>query len=674
MTLKELGVPTQKCNQLAQKGIETVPQLLQYMPRRYVDLTAETGFLPQEQVSCVILQVRSVRADYAKKYVMVSGRTRQGGTRVSVFWFRQLWLTQKLQALEGQELFVAGHASFQPDYGSFTIGSPIYWAKAAEHKGFVMPVYPPIPGMSGEYLLKLLEKALQSGDGRTELLPRDVVEAKKLDPMEEVLDRIHHPKSMAQARQAEKRILFNDLMEIALRDEWNKTSVNRRSRFRPEDETLYKKLLAELPFTLTEDQAKTVDAMLTDARAGRRVNGMIHGDVGCGKTVVAFLLMAAFAGSGYQAALMAPTHVLANQHYEDAKKLLEPLGLRVVFLSAEGLTAKERRERLRCVESGEARIVIGTHALTGKDVTFDKLALVVVDEEHRFGVRQREALARKAAAGVHTVSMSATPIPRSLAMVLRADDTMRLYTIRSMPNGREPVQTGIASSREKIYRWVLGQAKKGKQTYVVCPMIDETDSELLAGVKSVEETAAEYAAALEPKGVRTAILTGRTGREETAEILEKFRAGEICVLISTTVVEVGMNVPTATTMVITSAERFGLASLHQLRGRVGRGSDRGICVLEPTTQEKKALDRLQILCATNDGFEIAQADLELRGPGDFVGTQQSGSNKTFELMAAHPEAYREARAIARDLWKRGKDCCPMTQAIAAALEETQAPA
>lgn len=292
-------------------------------------------------------------------------------------------------------------------------------------------------------------------------------------------------------------------------------------------------------------------ARITDARSGKRINALVQGDVGCGKTIVAFLMMTAFVDSGYQAVLMAPTQVLARQHYEDLKDLVEPMGYKVVFLGGTEMKAKEKKSVLAAIANGDADYIVGTHAVIAKDVTYNRLAITVTDEEHKFGVAQRAALV-EAAAGVHNITMSATPIPRTLAQAVYGN-AVQLYTIKTMPQGRKPVITGVATDEKKIFRFIINQAKQGHQTYVVCPMIDPNDD--MSDVKSVDEVSRYYERIISPYGVRIAVLTGRNSKEETEEIICGFKNHEFDVLITTTVIEVGVNVPSATVMVVSNAER-----------------------------------------------------------------------------------------------------------------------
>ena len=364
---------------------------------------------------------------------------------------------------------------------------------------------------------------------------------------------------------------------------------------------------------------------------------------------------------------MAPTQVLAKQHYDEMSSLMEQIGYRVAYLHS-GMKAKEKRDILADIHSGAIQMIVGTQAVISGTVEYSRLGLTIVDEEHRFGVDQRSTLASKAKDGVHAITMSATPIPRTLAHVIYGD-TVQLLTIRTMPNGRKPVITAMSTGRDKIYRFIIKQSRLKHQAYAVCPMIDKNDD--MEGVKSVEEVSAEYRAALEPYGVKVATLTGRNSAQETEDTITAFKNGEIDVLVSTTVIEVGVNVPTATAIIIHNADRFGLSQLHQLRGRVGRSQLQSYCVLECENPTEEGKQRLNAMCSTTDGFAIAEADLKIRGAGDFIGTKQSGDNKYMSLMLAFPEKYEIAKKTAAIILDRGDDCCILAERVAAEQDAEQ---
>ena len=499
-----------------------------------------------------------------------------------------------------------------------------------------------------------------------ETLPPDMVADEKLLLMREALYSVHFPQSMAQIEKAHDRLLLDDMVYFAMSNEYAARSSSIGSPFNIKTLGTIKEITENLPYQLTKDQKDTVNSMIQKVREGKRLNALVQGDVGCGKTIVAILMMAVLAENGYQAVLMAPTQVLAKQHYADLCAILEPVGFHIAYLGS-NMKVKEKKAVLASIASGEANIIVGTHSVIGKSVEYKNLGITVTDEEHKFGVAQRAALVEKAAAGVHSITMSATPIPRTLAQVIYGS-AIDLYTIQTMPAGRKPVVTGIATDKERIMRFVLSQKRKGHQCYVVSPMIDS--SEDMAGVLSVEEVSREYEKWLKPYGVRIATLTGRDSKETTEETIQKFKDGAIDVLIATTVIEVGVNVPNATAMIITNAERFGLSSLHQLRGRVGRSSLQSYCVLQSNDQSEKAMQRLGAMVRTTNGFEIAEEDLKIRGAGDFLGTRQSGENKYMALMLAYPDKYKYALTLAKRILDDRKKCPLLTKVLAEQEDES----
>lgn len=667
MDLHELGITTQKVNQFASRGIHTAEDLANYLPRKYKDFTKETGILPPDQVSCIVVKVNKIETYNKKTPMTMAFCTEQKmGASVHVQWFNQKWLAKKLIPLVGHYVYLAGKAIYNEQYKNFSVASPELFEPNIQAGKRMYPVYRKVNGMSMDYLSDSIAKALAMPDATAETCPRDIIKAHGQVSRKEALWMLHQPRTVQDVQRGQERVLFDDLLFFAINTCWAERNSSKGSSFNIKTLRSYNTICKTLPYDLTEDQKKAIEGMVDHAREGRRINALVQGDVGCGKSIIAFCLMAIMADSGYQSVLMAPTQVLARQHYTDLQALVEPLGYKVGFLGGSDMKKSEKTKLLAAIKSGEINMVVGTHAVIGKSVEYNRLGLTIADEEHRFGVQQRNALVEKAQEGVHAVSMSATPIPRSLAQVIYGD-SIQLYTIKTMPSGRKPVTTGIATGREKIYNFVIREAQKGHQTYVVCPMIDKNED--MEGVKSVEEVSAEFRAALEPRGIRIETLTGKDDKARTEDVITRFKNGEVDVLISTTVIEVGVNVPTATMMVITNAERFGLSSLHQLRGRVGRGAFQSFCVLESEHPTEEGKMRLQAMCETTDGFKIAEADLKLRGAGDFLGTQQSGDNKYMALMLAYPEKYEVARQIARELLDRGEDCCPLVKTALARAED-----
>ena len=661
MNLEVLGVKPAKIKQFEGKGIYTVADLLQYLPRAYKDMRRITGILPKDQVSLVCGTIVSCerKPGNGKHFVVAKVLVEPRNVEMSVLWFNMPWRVNQLRPLAERRARVLIAGKIDCNNFGYNLVQPDIFEPYADKVLRIYPVYRAISGMSSAYLEETMRSAISTGLQESEVLPRDIVEASGEVTMPIALRYIHRPQTMEEVEQGRSRILFNDLLYFAIHNELNRSEVSAGSQYNIKTRSLVNKILRSLPFQLTPDQQKAVNDMIEHAEDGRRINALVQGDVGAGKSIIMFLMTAAFVDSGYQAAIMAPTQVLAKQHYEAVVEMMEPHGIKTVFLDST-LKKKDRNEILKKIASGEAQIIVGTHSCIGKDVIYKDLALTVVDEEHRFGVKQRTAIVEKASRGVHSITMSATPIPRSLAQVVFGDN-IQLHTIRSMPNGRKPVMTRVFKNQIGNMKFILKEVQAGHQAYVVCPMIET--NEKVPGLKSVDQVSREYIDFLGPHGVRIATLTGKTSKEETEKTITRFKNGEIDVLIATTVIEVGVNVPNATVMIITNAERFGLSSLHQLRGRVGRSNLQSYCVLQSEDETPKGVARLQVMCDTTDGFKIAEADLEQRGAGDLLGTQQSGDNKYVSLMIANPEKYNYAAKVAKELIHRGSDCCPMMQNI-----------
>lgn len=660
MDLSVLKVTPAKQKQFAARGIYTVEDLLQYLPKKYKDYSKITGLLPGDQVSCFQATLKAVEIRESKvKSVLARCIENTSGRYVFIRWFNATWMYRKICAMVDHTVTVIGKAEFNEQYQSYSVIQPEVFEISDIDVLGIYPVYKSVPGMSYEYLTGKMQDALDTGLLESENLPEDIIGRANVVGMPTALRYIHMPKTMEEVAIGQKRILFNDLIYFAIHNELNARSISAGSPFNVKSRAMEWKIQKGLPFKLTEDQQKAVNELIGYAMQGRRINCLLQADVGAGKTICAALVAASIIDSGYQAVLMAPTQVLAKQHYETMQGLLGPYGIEIVFLFS-GMKKKERTEVLAKIADGKAQMIVGTHACIANDVNYHKLALTIVDEEHKFGVAQRSKIIEKAAMGVHNITMSATPIPRSLAQVVYGDE-IQLQTIRSMPEGRKPVITGIGRDKGKTFRFLLKEVKAGHQAYVVCPVIDP--SEKLPNLKSVEEVRDEYESVLGPYGVRIATLTGRDSKEQTEATIQAYKNGDYDVLIATTVIEVGVNVPNATMMIIANAERFGLSGLHQLRGRVGRSNLQSYCVLQSDAEDEKAMARLNAMVSTTDGFQIAEADLKLRGAGDFLGTQQSGDNKYVSLMLAYPEQYEKAKEYARELINRGADSCDMMRLI-----------
>ncbi len=494
----------------------------------------------------------------------------------------------------------------------------------ANLQGTLQPRYALTAGLTNHMVAKAVRGALEDMEkegGLREFLPEEVRSQYRLISWADALRQIHCPNDQEEAAGARRRLAFQEFLSFFL----GLQRLKADNQVRKVKDMLYPvpdtgRLLDALPYRLTGAQMRVWKEIEGDLCKGSAMNRLVQGDVGSGKTILAFLALLLCAANGKQGCLMAPTEVLACQHYEALCKLKEDYGLCVEPLLLTGsMTAKEKREGYRKAASGEANVIIGTHALIQGGVEYQNLALAVTDEQHRFGVRQRETLADKGE-GCHVLVMSATPIPRTLAIVLYGD--LHVSIVDELPAGRRPIKNCVVGTayRSKAYSFLKNQVEAGHQVYCICPMVEEGEME---GLENVTDYADKLRAAL-PENVRIEALHGRMKPGEKNRIMEAFAAGQLDILVSTTVIEVGINVPNATVMMVENAERFGLAQLHQLRGRVGRGDAQSYCIFLSSNENEQTMKRLQILNTSNDGFYIANEDLKLRGPGDLFGIRQSG--------------------------------------------------
>lgn len=639
MELERLGIPQPKIKQLRKAGIETVEDAARFYPRGYNDFRnpLKISQLRQHEGELVSIvgEISSIRqgGTYTTAYVQDGS----GGV-LGVTWFGQPYIERRLFC--HQDYVFCGKVQYNPQYDSLSIVSPVFFSDDPADFRRIMPVYNRVAGMAPDYLESCVKKAVSlifASGGFPEYLEADMLVRLGLPDTNSFLRMVHAPQNNEELLIAERRKVADELFPFSAKMTQRKREFVASSPYKLVDDSLLRAFLGRLPFSLTKGQEQAVRQITDAMKIGKRVDALAQGDVGCGKTVVSIALCAALAGNGYQAAVMAPTTVLAEQHYKKFKEFLEPLGINVVGLLS-GMKAKERRAVLAEIASGKAQVVVGTHAVIAESVIFKHLALTVVDEEHRFGVEQRDLLRHKAKSGVHNVSMTATPIPRTLAVTLYGENT-NVFNIHTMPGGRKPVITSINSNEQKVYAAMYRQIQAGHQCYFVCPLVEDSGHESLEGVESAETAYKKLLAwfAKYPE-VRVGMATGGMPRAVVTQQLEDFIKGECHVLVATTIVEVGVDVPNATVMIIKNAERFGLAQLHQLRGRVGRGVSQGYCVLLSTKRDNA---RLQIMVSTSDGFEIARRDMELRGSGNWVGVRQHGFDRCVTLMLQNPELYQK---------------------------------
>lgn len=649
MRLELLGIPDNKMKQLQRAGIESIEDLARYYPRRYNDFrtVVRVDDLMQHvgEVVSVVGQIVSIKqgGTYTTAYV------RDGSERMlGVTWFNQPYIECRLYTR--QDYVFCGKVQYNQQFDSISMPGPLFFSNDPADFRRIMPVYKKVKGMADEYLSDCIKKAVAlilADKDSFEYLESSALERLGVPAFKRFLPMVHAPQGDSDLKISERRKIVDELFPFAMKMTQRKGEAITQSIYQVQDRNLLDTFVHNLPYQLTKDQNAAIQEIVSAMESGRRVDALVQGDVGCGKTVVAMALCVVMAHNGFQSAVMAPTTVLAEQHYKKFRDALAPLGITVDYLVS-GMSAKERSQILSSIEKGETQVVVGTHAVIADAVKFKSLGLTIVDEEHRFGVEQRGLLQQKAKDGVHSVSMTATPIPRTLAVTLYGENT-RIINIRSMPSGRKPVITVINSKPEKVWAAMHRQINEGHQCYVVCPLIEESDNDALTGVASAEEISKQLKNWFAPyPEVTVDLITGDLKKETIQKRLEAFAKGKSQILVSTTIVEVGVDVPNATVMVIQNAERFGLAQLHQLRGRVGRGKAQGYCVL---LSQKKESSRLQIMTETSDGFEIAQSDLEMRGSGNWVGTKQHGFERSITMMLQNPEIYSKCIAEAERLYK-----------------------
>ena len=605
-TIRGIGPARLKAFEAA--GIRSVRDLVMFLPRDYRDLSAFTPLSevrPGETVSVRVRVAGEVSQRRARKLVITKVYVTDGSETMAVVWYNQPWL--KDQLTRDRELMLYGRCEARG--GSIQLSSP-----TIEQETGLIPVYRSISGVPAKAVRQSVEAALKVCEGQwPDELPESIRRRYGLCERNFAMRNAHFPDSREALETARRRIAFEELLlyqvAISLCRHSGEPGVQIAS-----SEADLEKYWQRMPFPPTGAQKRVLQEIASDMRTPNAMARMVQGDVGSGKTAVAFGAIYLAVRGGYQAALMAPTEVLARQHYEGAKAMLEPLGMKAGLLVG-SLTQKQHRLAHEAIASGEWDVVIGTHALITEGVEYKNLGLTVTDEQHRFGVRQRTELSRKGEAP-NVLVMSATPIPRTLSLILYGD--LDISIIDELPPGRKGVKTRIVpeDKRQGMYGFLRSEVHKGRQVYVVCPLVEESEAVDALPAELVYENLRTR----DLPDLRIELVHGRMKAADKDAVLEKFRKGEADVLVSTTVIEVGVNVPNASVMVVENAERFGLAQLHQLRGRVGRGSDEAWCFLMAEPNE-----RLKFLASTTDGFKIAQKDMELRGPGDLFGTRQSGS-------------------------------------------------
>lgn len=647
--LKEIA-GTRAYNILKKRKMETVEDVCQLFPSKYYDFSfinpLNTSRLDKNYAfvcKLVSYELKKQSSIYIVRCTLQDIYT-QNELCVSWFGTTEMYNVLKKDYRPGDTCFIGGKLKASNKKNLFFMSNPIIFKKYDEESDcHIYTAYEKIRGISESNFERIINDCLEHAT-IPDKVPRELLHKYNLIPKDEAIREMHKPSSVEQIKRAKYRLNMDDLLYFALQLEEKNRNLPAGSVYGIHSLATTTKIIENLPFQLTKDQKSAYEELVNRIRSGKRLNALIQGDVGCGKTILAFLLMFVMADNGFQSVLLAPTQVLASQHYNELKEMAAPYDIDVVYI-ANGLKKKEREAILKSIEDGSALMIVGTHSVLSKEVKFHDLGLSITDEEHRFGVLQREEITTKAKAGMHTVTMSATPIPRSLSDVLLS--TTEVFNIQSMPNGRKPIQTAICASQNTIFQFIKKEIEKGHQAYVVCPLIEDKQG-AMEGILSVEQTYAEYTDAFGKGAV--AVLNGKMKEDETENVIQSFKNGEIKILVSTTVVEVGVNVPNATVIVINNVERFGLASLHQLRGRVGRGNSPGYCILNSVHKDNK---RLIALCKYKNGFQIAEADYALRGSGNILGTEQSGSNYYVELSMRYPDLFSELQKYAKKYMDTG---------------------
>lgn len=635
------GVGEKKAGLFNKLGIFCVRDLIEYYPRTYEDRSVKKTVEQCEsgETACIeATMVTPVKEHYVRKGMTLYKCDFSGGkTVIHVTIFNNKYLAAALKLYENYILF----GTVERTLTSAKMASPEI--EKAENSKVIRPIYSATGRLNSKAIEKVVKTALESLEKFTETLPAEIRLEYKLVSLDFAIRQIHSPQDTESLEKARRRLIFEELLTLQL------GLLKLKSRRRVRTQAIIKndfsnEFFGLLPFKPTSAQERAIKECCADMASGYPMNRLLQGDVGSGKTAVAAGIIYTAVKNGWQCALMAPTEILAQQHYQTLCGMLENTGIRIQLLT--GSTPKsEKRVIKEALIDGKADLIIGTHALIQNDVEFSNLGLVITDEQHRFGVNQRANLAMKGN-DVHTLVMSATPIPRTLALMIYGD--LDISVLDELPPGRQPVRTDVVDSRyhKRIYAFIKKQIEAGNQAYIVCPLVDESETENMI-------SAEEYAEELSKNdfsGINIGLLHGKMKPAQKDNVMNAFAEGNIKLLVATTVIEVGVDVPAATVMVIENAERFGLSQLHQLRGRVGRGKEQSYCILVSDSKSDNARQRLKTMKDYSDGFKIADVDLKLRGPGDFFGNRQHGLPKLkIADMLEDIEVLKECRRCADEI-------------------------
>lgn len=646
------GIGSELAKKFALVGVETIGDLIENIPRRYEDYSNITSF---DDLMPGMVTIRAVIEQAKGRYVrrgmhITEAVARAGNDSIRLVWFNQPYRAAAIKA--GEEYFISGNYELRNNRFAISSPSTELVSSFPVNTARIIPIYRETKGLTGTQIRKAIREVMPLIDSLPETLPDWLIKDRGLISRAQALHALHFPEDQTMLEEARKRLGFEEVFSLTLASLMNKYELLHDAGVSITfDEVLARQFVQHLPFTLTDAQRKVVWHIYQDMVKTQPMNRMVEGDVGSGKTVVATMAALMPMAQGFQVALMAPTELLARQHAETIFKLLTPLDMdaRVILLVG-GMTSVEKQRAYDHIADGTAQFVIGTHALIQEKVDMHKLGLVVIDEQHRFGVEQRKKLMAKAGHMPHLLSLTATPIPRSLALTLYGELDISIIDVK--PAGRLPIITEICSpnSRKQLYATIDTELEQGRQMFVVCPLITESSS---LKVNSAEQMYEEFSTR-DFKHRRVGLLHGKMKPQEKNDIMEQFSRHELDILVSTTVIEVGVDVPNASIMLIEAADRFGLAQVHQLRGRVGRGSHQGYCYLMMSDSSAPP-KRLEALERSSDGFKLAELDLELRGPGAIYGTMQHGALDLRVAKLTDVQLIANARASAQAFIDSGED-------------------
>ena len=624
------GIKSKRLEILNNAGIYTPVDLISFFPKKYIDKTKLSSLLNAKEGEEVLLLAKTdedVKVNYIKKNMsIVKAKFIYDNKPVYITYFNQPYMAKNIE--KNKYYYISGKLKKK---GGFTISNPTLYPFTGD--SLPIPVYSKIKGLPQSTLISAIDTVLSSVR-LNGYIPNIIADKHNLIEINNAYFSVHHPQSVEQAKIANRTVSIEYLnYMISVYALVRKQNKDKKTRKYEERKSQFLDFIKSLPFSLTLDQKTTIQQILDDLKNGS-CSRLVQGDVGCGKTVVAMCIMYFAYLNGYQSVFMAPTEVLAFQHYTTAIKYLEEKGVKVGFLSG-SVKKSEREKTLERIANGEVNVVVGTHALFSSDVSFKNLALVITDEQQRFGVKQRSAIENKTI-DADVVAMTATPIPRTLALTLYGE--LQVSTIKTLPQNKAQIKTRFIPEQkiDAMWNYIVDKANKGEQTYVVCPTIEEDEDSPLSSVKEIYEKAKQLL------GDSVGVIHGQLKEETKNRIMKQFASGEIKVLVATTVIEVGIDVKNATTMVIYNADRFGLSSLHQLRGRVGRGDKESYCFVLSDNDSESVKERIDYFCSCSNGFDLSEYDFEKRGGGDFLGTAQHGGSGEFAFDA---DTIRTAKTI-----------------------------